>query len=53
MAVAPPEAEPHPCAACGGDGSVPIEPIREVGGVIWSIMPCEVCWGSGLACDPV
>ncbi|HVV93069.1 MAG TPA: hypothetical protein VHD15_06605 [Hyphomicrobiales bacterium] len=44
--------EPPRCEACGGDGAVPIEPIREDGGVIWSILPCEECQGTGFACVP-
>jgi len=59
-AAAPMEALPAPrreielpcCPACGGDGALPIEPIREDGGFIWSIVPCAVCAGTGIACRP-
>jgi hypothetical protein len=51
-ALPPRDAEPPDCATCGGDGALPIEPIHEDGGVIWSIIPCEDCGGTGLACHP-
>jgi len=41
-----------PCFACGGDGAVQIEPIHD-DGMIWTIMPCDLCHGSGvLTCGP-
>jgi DnaJ-class molecular chaperone len=40
------------CTACGGDGAIAIEPIHEDGGVIWSIMPCEECLGTGFVRRP-
>jgi hypothetical protein len=32
---------------CDGDGAVPIEPIHD-DGAIWTIVPCELCAGTGI-----
>ena len=36
------------CDECDGDGAVPITPVEEDGGVVWSIVPCEKCNGTGV-----
>lgn len=44
-------AETGPCFACHGEGSVAIEPMHD-DGAIWTIMPCELCEGTGvLRCE--
>jgi hypothetical protein len=39
------------CPACHGEGSLAITPIHD-DGAIWTIMPCEICEGTGvLRCE--